>query len=250
MTPVWDNDFPDPTLAPSDLDLIAISAIDSTGVPLEKNPNIEWPKLTTFGSSWHSDVLISAYELGLFPMPYEIDGQDSAIGWWSPAERAIFYPDQVVVSRSLRKSMKKFSISVDVDFRAVITACANPTRDSGWINHDVIEAFCRLHAEGRAHSIEVRDASSQLVGGLYGLEIGGVFAGESMFHFETDASKAALVFLASTLDDGSGRLIDTQWMTGHLSAMGAKSISRAEYCANLPELMRLPPKFPILGSGH
>jgi leucyl/phenylalanyl-tRNA--protein transferase len=247
MTPDWDYDFPDPTLAPPEIDLVAISAFDSVGIPLEINPNIEWPKLTNFGSTWHSEVLITAYEHGLFPMPYEIDGQDSAIGWWSPAERAIFYPGQINISTSLKRSMKKFSITMNRDFRAVISACADPRREGSWINHDVIEAFCKLHEQGLAHSIEVRDSKDKLVGGLYGIELGGVFAGESMFHFETDASKAALVYLAKSLDDGSGRIIDTQWMTDHLSSLGAKAISRAEYCANLPTLLGLAPKFSSAG---
>ena len=239
----WDNDFPDPTLAPEEIDLIAISAVDSTGIPLVKNLNIEWPKLTNFGSTWRPEVLIAAYTQGLFPMPYEIDGLEPAIGWWSPAQRAIFHPSDVVVSNSLKKSMSRFSITVNCDFEAVITACADPRREGGWINQEVITAFCKLHELGKAHSVEVRDTAGQLVGGLYGVEIGGVFAGESMFHYATDASKAALVHLASTLNDGSGRIIDTQWMTDHLRSLGAKSISRAEYCANLPNLLRLPPKF-------
>lgn len=124
-------DFPDPTLAPSDMDLIAISAIDRAGNLLEINPEIEWPKLTFFGSTCDSAVLLTAYRLGIFPMPYEIDGQDSAIGWWSPAERAIFRPSAIVVSTSLRRSFKQFKITMDQDFAAVIQACGNPVRPSG-----------------------------------------------------------------------------------------------------------------------
>ena len=161
----WDNDFPDPTPAPEGIDLIAISAFDAFGNALEKNPNIEWPKLTNFGSTWHPEVLITAYRQGLFPMPYEIDGLESAIGWWSPAQRAIFYPSEVLVSSSLKRSMSKFSLTVDCDFEAVITACADPRREGGWINQDVIASFCKLHELGKAHSVEVRDASGQLVGG-------------------------------------------------------------------------------------
>ena len=235
------NDFPDPALAPEETDLIAISAYDSTGFPLEINPQIVWPKLTKFGSNWDPETLVAAYRAGLFPMPYEIDGNESAIGWWSPHSRAIFYPDQINVSTSMKAAMKKFKITVDQDFEAVIRACGNPQRESGWINEDVISAFIALHKLGIAHSIEVWDRGGQLAGGLYGIELGGIFAGESMFHVTSNASKAALVHLGELLNDGSGRIIDTQWMTSHLESMGAKAIKRTEYCEILPNLLEKPP---------
>jgi len=235
------NDFPDPVLAPDDLDLIAISAFDSSGFPLEINPDIIWPKLTNFGSNWDSETLISAYRVGLFPMPYEIGGKESAIGWWSPKSRAIFYPGQIYISTSLKSAVKKFSVTVNQDFEAVLRACANPQRESGWINTDVISAFTALHQMGVAHSIEVWDSEGRLAGGLYGLELGGVFAGESMFHVTKNASKVALVHLGELLNDGSGRIIDTQWMTSHLESMGAKPIDRGEYCRLLPSLVAIPP---------
>lgn len=235
------NDFPDPVLAPDDIDLIAISAFDSTGSPLEINPNIVWPKLTNFGSNWDSETLLTAYRAGLFPMPYEIDGNESAIGWWSPHARAIFHPGEVHVSTSLKSAMKRFKVTVDRDFEAVIRACGNPERESGWINDDVISAFIALHQMGVAHSIEVWDREGALAGGLYGLELGGVFAGESMFHVAKNASKVALAHLGELLNDGSGRIIDTQWMTSHLESMGAKPIERGEYCRLLPELLAIPP---------
>ncbi len=238
-----DNDFPDPTLAPDDIDLIAIGAIDRFGTLLEKNPNIDWPKLTYFGSRWDSEVLLAAYRSGMFPMPYEIAGQECAIGWWSPQERAIFKPSEIVVSTSLRRSIKQFSITLDQDFESVIRACGNPERPGGWINQDVIASFCDLHRQGIAHSIEVWNTDGELVGGLYGLDLGGVFAAESMFHIQTDASKVALAFLGKRLDDGSGRIIDTQWQTQHLASMGATTMSRLEYCALLPELLTLPSAF-------
>jgi leucyl/phenylalanyl-tRNA--protein transferase len=236
-----ENDFPDPVLAPNDLDLIAISAFDSSGFPLEINPDIVWPKLTNFGSNWDSETLISAYRVGLFPMPYEIGGKESAIGWWSPKSRAIFYPGQIYVSTSLKSAVKKFSVTVNQDFEAVLRACGNPDRESGWINENVISAFTALHQMGVAHSIEVWDNEGRLAGGLYGIELGGVFAGESMFHATKNASKVALVHLGELLNDGSGRIIDTQWMTSHLESMGAKPIDRGEYCRLLPSLMAIPP---------
>jgi leucyl/phenylalanyl-tRNA--protein transferase len=174
-------------------------------------------------------------------MPYEIDGNESAIGWWSPKSRAIFYPDQIHISTSLKSEMKRFTVTVDQNFEAVIRACGNPERESGWINEDVISAFTTLHEIGVAHSIEVWDGDGSLAGGLYGLELGGVFAGESMFHVVKNASKVALVHLGSLLNDGQGRVIDTQWMTGHLESMGAKTIDRGDYCQILPSLLSISP---------
>ena len=237
------NDFPDPVLAPQDTDLIAISSFDLAGNPLEFNPNLTWPKLTSFGSNWNPETLLTAYQAGLFPMPYEIDGQESAIGWWSPQPRAIFHPGAIHVSRSLRAAQSKFRVTVDLDFEAVIRACGNPNRVSGWINEDVISAFVTLHNLGIAHSIEVWDKGEQLAGGLYGLELGGLFAGESMFHVAKNASKVALAHLGDLLDDGTGRLIDTQWMTSHLESMGAKPMSRQDYCQKLPQLLEIEPLF-------
>lgn len=235
------NDFPDPVQAPENIDLIAISAYDSIGFLLEVNPNIVWPKLTSFGSNWDPKTLLAAYSVGLFPMPYEIDGEDSAIGWWSPHSRAVFQPDQIHVSASLKAALKKFEVTVNKDFEAVIHACANPDRESGWINADVISAYTTLHQLGMAHSVEVWDREGNLAGGLYGLELGGVFAGESMFHVATNASKVALVHLGQMLNDGKGRIIDTQWMTKHLESMGAKPINRKDYCENLPKYLAIPP---------
>lgn len=235
------NQFPDPVLAPDDIDLIAISAFDSAGYPLEINPSIVWPKLTEFGSNWEPETLLSAYRVGLFPMPYEIDGMESAIGWWSPFSRAVFYPGQIYISTSLKSATKKFNVTVNQDFEAVIRACGNPERESGWINEDVVSAFITLHQMGVAHSIEVWDGTGALVGGLYGLELGGVFAGESMFHITKNASKVALAHLGDLLNDGRGRIIDTQWMTKHLESMGAKPIERGEYCRLLPDLLDIPP---------
>lgn len=236
-------DFPDPTLAPAETDLIAISAIDLAGNLLKINPAMEWPKLTFFGSTWDSEVLLAGYRLGMFPMPYEIVGQESAIGWWSPVERAIFNPSSIVVSTSLRRSFKQFTITMDQDFVAVIRACGDPARPSGWINEDVIDSYCDLHQQGIAHSVEVWNHDGHLVGGLYGLDLGGVFAAESMFHTQSNASKVALAFLGQRLADDSGRIIDTQWLTSHLASMGATTVSRLEYCTALPELLALPAAF-------
>jgi len=206
---------------------------------------VEWPKLTYFGSNWEPATLLAAYERGLFPMPYEIDDDSEAIGWWSPASRAIFVPEEIKVSRSLRQSMKNFTVTVDEQFRDVVIACGDPQRPQGWINTNVVNAFTRLNELGHAHSIEVRNRAGELVGGLYGVEIGGVFAGESMFHLERDASKVALVHLASLMSQSPGRIIDSQWMTEHLRSLGAKEVSRSMYCQLLLLKRSMPTAFAL-----
>lgn len=236
-------DLPNPRLAPQDFDLIALGYVDSSGNVLTSDPLPQWPVLTRFGSKWDGEVLIAAYQRGMFPMPFEVEGGTFTIGWWSPQPRAIFIPETVIPSRSLRKSMKNFSFSVNQDFTGVMKACANPDRPSGWINAQVIESFTQLHLQGLAHSIEVRNLQGDLVGGLYGVEVGGVFAGESMFHIQRDASKAALVHLAQIMSFGSGRIIDTQWMTQHLESMGAVEIDRNDYCDLVESLRDVPSAF-------
>ena len=236
-------DFPDPRTFASDLDLLAVSAIDMSGNEVFSNDPNSLIALTKFGISYHPDVLLAAYERGLFPMPMKIGRLDTGIGWWSPAERAIFYPDQIKISRSLRKSLKRFKVTVDKAFEQVVVACGNPEREQGWIDADVVRGFTRMHQLGHAHSIEVWNSKKELVGGLYGVEFGGVFAGESMFHTERDASKVALVHLASVINDEHRRIIDTQWMTDHLESLGAVPINRADYCDLIVGLLTTPPAF-------
>lgn len=237
-------DFPDPALAPDDVDFVAVSAFAADGSRLQINPDLEWPKETFFGSTWQPEVLIAAYARGLFPMPYEIDGSEIAIGWWSPQPRAIFQPDQIRVTRSLKQSQKKFKVTVNAAFGEVVRACGDPSRPQGWINESVVAAYEELHSRGLAHSIEVWNQAGVLVGGLYGLELGGLFAGESMFHTERDASKVALVHLANLLNDGANRVIDSQWPTDHLETLGVKTVLRQHYVAGLAELLKISP---ILG---
>jgi leucyl/phenylalanyl-tRNA--protein transferase len=223
-------DFPDPRLCPEDLDLLAVSAIDMAGNEIFATDPNSPIVLTKFGSSYAPEVLLAAYERGLFPMPMPIGKFDTGIGWWSPAQRAIFYPDQIRISRSLQKSMRKFKVTIDQAFEQVMVACGNPEREQGWIDADVLNGYQRMHELGHAHSVEVWNHSGELVGGLYGVEFGGVFAGESMFHTERDASKVALVKLASIMSDSHPRIIDTQWMTDHLESLGAVAMPRAQYC--------------------
>jgi leucyl/phenylalanyl-tRNA--protein transferase len=140
------------------------------------------------------------------------------------------------VSRSLTRSLRHFELRLDTACAEVIDACADPRRPSGWIDGRIREAYLHLHALGWVHSVETW-REDRLVGGLYGVAIGGLFAGESMFHHETDASKAALVGLVEWLDDGQDRLIDTQWQTSHLASLGVSEVSREEYLRLLAEVL-------------
>jgi len=150
------------------------------------------------------------------------------IAWWSPDPRAIIPLDGLHVSQSLRRSCRRFEIRIDTAFSDVIRACGDPARPDGWIDATFVLAYETLHRLGWAHSVETwRDG--ELVGGLYGIAIGGLFAGESMFHTENDASKVALVALVSRMRDAGATLLDGQWMTDHLRSLGAIEVSRERY---------------------
>jgi len=177
------------------------------------------------GADLHPGTVLQGYRRGLFPMHLEPD----LLGWWSPDPRGILPLQALRVTRSLRASMRGFEITIDRDFTGVIRACAKTPREHGWITEEFIETYCALHELGWAHSVEARNADGRLVGGLYGIEIGGLFAGESMFHLERDASKAALVGLVDALSVGSSRLLDVQWPTEHLMSLGAIEIRRDAY---------------------
>lgn len=189
------------------------------------------------GADLEPGTLLTAYRNGLFPMPL---GADGPIAWWSPDPRGVFELDGLHVSRSLRRSMRRFTITVDRDFAAVIDRCALIERPGAWITDEIRNAYVELHRLGWAHSVETR-VGEELVGGLYGVNIGGLFAGESMFHTVADASKAALVALRELLDDGRPRLIDTQWLTPHLATLGGIEIDRARYLRRLHRLLTVAP---------
>lgn len=170
-------------------------------------------------------------------MPVEPGGP---IGWWSPDPRGVLEPADVHVSRSMTGALKRFEIRVDTAFEQVLDACANPARPHGWIDHRIRNAYLELHRRGWCHSVEAWQGD-RLAGGLYGLAIGGLFAGESMFHSETNGSKAALIGLARGLGNTEGRLIDVQWCTDHLASLGISEISRRQYLRRLPELVAMTP---------
>lgn len=184
--------------------------------------------LVGVGADLEPGTLLAAYRGGLFPMPM----RKKLIGWWSPDPRGVLPLDGVIVSRSLRQSCRRFEIRVDTAFSEVMRRCGDPQRPHGWINEPFIEAYRRLHEMGWAHSIETwRDG--ELVGGLYGLLIGRFFAGESMFHSATDASKVAVVATVEWLREEQVELFDVQWSTSHLASLGVVEIPRTEYLRRL-----------------
>jgi len=191
--------------------------------------------LVAVGADLEPGTLLAAYRSGLFPMPF---GR-RRIGWWSPDPRGILPLDGLLVSRSLRRSCTRFEIRVNSAFETVMRRCGDPRRPHGWINEDFVRAYTRLHELGWAHSVETW-LDDELVGGLYGVRIEGLFAGESMFHRATDASKVALVALVELLREDGARLLDVQWRTDHLESLGVVDVARRDYLALLAAAVRPP----------
>jgi len=167
------------------------------------------------------------------------------MGWWSPMRRGVLLPDGLRVTRSLRKSAHRYTTTVDAAFEAVLARCADPGRPHGWIDDDIVAVFTDLHRRGVVHSVETWTPDGRLAGGLYGVSLGGLFAGESMFHdpeIGRDASKVALLRLvaAMTRDGSADRIIDVQWRTDHLGSLGVIEIDRDEYLSALDETLVLP----------
>lgn len=200
-----------------------------------------WPPddVVAVGADLAPGTLLAAYRSGAFPMPL---AEVTPMVWWSPLRRGVLEPRRLRVTRSLRQSCSRYVVTVDTAFREVVSACADPRRPGGWIDDAMQEAYRGLHDAGWAHSVETRTREGELVGGLYGVAVGGLFAGESMFHRRRDASKVALVALVDLLLDefDDQRLIDVQWCTPHLAALGAVEISRAAYLKRLSTLVDVP----------
>ncbi|AWB90798.1 leucyl/phenylalanyl-tRNA--protein transferase [Aeromicrobium chenweiae] len=196
----------------------------------------EWPPedCVAAGADLAPGTVIEAYRHGAFPMPHE-----GELLWWSPMRRGVLVPSDLRVSRSLSRSVRRFDVTLDESFEEVIDACADPSRPGAWIDSPIREAYVLLHRLGWAHSVETRDADGTLVGGLYGLSVGGLFAGESMFHRATDASKVALVGLVDVV--GPDGLIDTQWSTPHLASLGVTEWPRDRYLEAIASLVDDPP---------
>jgi leucyl/phenylalanyl-tRNA---protein transferase len=195
--------------------------------------------LIASGGDLEPSTLLAAYRRGLFPMPSDLDSPE--ICWWSPVRRGVLPLDGLRVSRSLRASVRRYEVRVDTAFTAVVEACADPTREARWINPAIAAGYSRLHELGWAHSVEAWH-DGVLVGGLYGVAIGGLFAGESMFSRATDASKVALVHLVELLRDerADQRLLDTQWQTPHLASLGVVEVPREEYLRRLDAALVIP----------
>lgn len=183
------------------------------------------------GADLEPGTLLAAYRAGLFPMPFD----RRRIAWFSPDPRGVLPLDGLRVSRSLRRSLRRFDVQMNTAFREVMRACADPGRSGAWIDGAFVDAYTRLHDLGWAHSVEVLDDTGELVGGLYGVRIGGLFAGESMFHRTTDASKVALVHVVDWLRDTGATLLDVQWSTPHLASLGVVEIPRTEYLRRLAD---------------
>jgi len=209
--------------------------------PPTRNALSEPNGLLAAGGSLEPGWLLEAYRRGIFPW----FSDEEPILWWSPAPRMVLFPEELHVSRSLRKFLRKqpYRISINRDFAGVIHACAEPRpgQPESWINGPMLRAYKRLHALGHAHSWECRDRDDRLVGGLYGVAIGSVFFGESMFSRADNASKAALKAL---VEQGGYRMIDCQMYTGHLASLGAREIDRDAFEERLRALVSLPPGIP------
>ena len=186
------------------------------------------------------DRLLLAYANGIFPW-YD---EDSPIMWWSPGPRMVLYPDKLKVSKSLAQSIrnKGFSVAFDTNFVGVIAQCAKahrPDQDGTWITGEMQEAYLGLHHEGFAHSVEIYHEKT-LVGGLYGVSLGRVFFGESMFHIKRDASKVALYYLAMKLKAWDFDLIDAQQNTGHIRSMGGELMEKSVFLNILKKSLKVP----------
>jgi leucyl/phenylalanyl-tRNA--protein transferase len=201
-------------------------------------PASDWPDqdLIAAGADLEPATLIDAYRHGLFPMI--VSGMPGVLGWWSPDPRGVIPLDGLRVTKSLKQSTRRFDLRVDSCFEQVIRGCGDASRADGWITSDFVHAYVRLHELGWAHSIEVFDRQGELAGGLYGVRIGGFFAGESMFHRQRDASKVALVGLVDLMRSSGMTLLDTQWCTEHLASLGAVAIPRADYLRRLARAVR------------
>ncbi len=184
------------------------------------------------------ELIVHAYRKGIFPMADD----DGDIGWYSPDPRAVFPLEAFKIPKSLAKTVRggKFEIRVDADFEGVMRACGE--RDETWISEDIVQAYTALHRHGLAHSVEAWQGGA-LVGGLYGVALGGAFMGESMFSRATDASKVCLVHLVERMKARGYTLLDSQYPTEHLMRFGQALIPRREYLLQLEAALRLPCRF-------
>ena len=198
------------------------------------NPDyFDTPDVVAVGGNMSPERLLLAYSLGIFPWYNE--GEE--ILWWSPDPRMVLFPDELKVSKSMRPffNQKKFEVTYNSDFQSIMKGCMNQSRDGQdgtWINKDMIKAYTELHRQGHAHSVEVWE-NGEIVGGLYGISVGKVFFGESMFAKVPNASKYGFIIFVQKLKESGFMLIDCQQETRHLASLGARLISREEFYAIL-----------------
>jgi len=186
--------------------------------------------LCGIGADLAPGTLLAAYRAGIFPMPL----RKKTLGWWSPDPRGVIPLDGLIVSRSLRRSCRRYEVRMNTRFRDVMERCGDPSRPHGWITPPFVDAYAELHRLGWAHSFETY-LDGHLVGGLYGVRIARLFAGESMFSDATDASKVALVSLVEWLNQSGATLLDVQWTTPHLASVGAIDVPRTQYLEMLAD---------------
>ena len=196
--------------------------------------------IVSFGDELTVENLRNAYRLGIFP--WHVDALP--LPWYCPEKRAVLEFSELHIPKSLERAQRKdqFTFTIDKDFKSVIENCSHVVRagESGtWITSEFIDAYCALHEAGMAHSIEAWDAQGELVGGLYGVDAGGLFCGESMFHRVSNASKLALLFLIEHLKGRGATWLDAQVMTPHIKALGAREIRRKEFLRRLKETQGL-----------
>jgi leucyl/phenylalanyl-tRNA--protein transferase len=199
------------------------------------DPRYARSDVVALGEDLRVQTLREAYRKGIFPWPHD----ELPLPWFSPRRRAVIFFDELHVGRSLRKTQKRapFTFTIDRDFRSVIRACAaseRPDQDGTWIAPEIVAAYTRFHAAGDVHSVEVWEDGA-LAGGLYGVDAGGIFTGESMFHYRPDASKLALLFLVDHLRTRGATFLDCQVMTPHMAALGAREIPRGRFLDLLAE---------------
>ena len=192
--------------------------------------------LVAVGGDLSPGAILAGYRQGLFPMHLE----DGRLGWWSPVQRGIIPIERMQISKSLRRSLRRYRVTFDMDLEAVIDGCARPDRPHAWITEDIKRAYLELGRLGWVHSIETWSAAGELTGGLYGVRIEGLFAGESMFSQGRDASKVALVALVGVLSAVPAALLDVQWVTPHLQTLGAIGVEREDYFRRLASALRAP----------
>jgi leucyl/phenylalanyl-tRNA---protein transferase len=204
-------------------------------VPVFPDPRYAPSDIVAVGEDFRLDTLREAYRRGIFPWPHE----DVPLPWFSPRRRALLFFDRLHIGRSVRKVQKRSTLTFTIDraFDRVIAACAEsprPGQDGTWIAPRIVEAYTRLHHAGDAHSVEAWDGD-ELAGGLYGVDAGGTFTGESMFHRQSEASRLALLFLIEHLQTRGASFIDCQVMTPHMQALGARLVPRSRFLDLLAE---------------